>query len=154
MPPRAHIVVALTMAAVLALASHAAGAEDRGGRPSQASDRSGVVGSMRRAARPDAATLAIALAETYRAFADARGGLRQALERYRDGAKAARQVARETRSLATDGGRRIAPEHDYRATARVPGVLHLVIREGTMMTPPLRCPGTSPPGLRPVVSPP
>jgi hypothetical protein len=120
MPPRAHIVVALTMAAALALASHAAGAEDRGGRPSQASDRSGGVGSMRRAARPDAATLAIALAEANRPVADARGKLLQAQERYGGGAKAARQLA-ETRSLATDGDRRKSPEHDYRTTARVPG---------------------------------
>jgi hypothetical protein len=103
MPPRAHIVVALTMAAVLALASHAAGAEDRGGRPSQASDRSGVVGSMRRAARPDAATLAIALAEANRPVADARGRPRQAQERYGGGAKTARQLAEDT---VTGDGRR------------------------------------------------
>jgi septal ring factor EnvC (AmiA/AmiB activator) len=78
---RARIAVALAIASVLALTSHAAGAEDRGGRPSQASDRSGGIGGVWRAARPDAATLAIALAEADRAVADARGKLREARER-------------------------------------------------------------------------
>jgi hypothetical protein len=71
MPSRARIVVALTVASVLALTSHAAGAEDRGGR----------IGGVRRAARPDAATLAAALVEADQAVANARGRLREARER-------------------------------------------------------------------------
>jgi hypothetical protein len=103
MPPRAHIVVALTMAAVLALAPHAAGAEDRGGRPSQASDRSGVLGRMRRAARPDAVTLAIAPAEGNRPVADARGRAAAGPGALRGRREAARQVTGDT---FTGDGRR------------------------------------------------
>jgi len=94
MPSRARIVVALTIAALLALTAQAAGAEDRRSGSPQATDPRGAIQAGERGPGADAATLAIALAEADRAVADARGKLREARERL--------ALTREFKAQATD----------------------------------------------------